>query len=525
MRVRPRKKSKMAIHRILATFGFLTPMVIFGGVFGYAGYLFETIPEFGMSEDLKPDTSTFLQANYTRLAEMADFYDQRFEDWHIPMGFACTTKFTDSNYNVSAQYEFSDNGALWTGSAMAGYVGKYLAGYREGNTTLINDSLSVISKMVDGMAKMLEVPNGGLGPEYGATVARKFASPDNFNSSHPDYVIGSEELLGNHWKYFNGTGPYINWRWSDFTSNDEYGGYYMGLGLAIKFINGTGPVEVAIHQKLTLMIDQVCAGMLRANFLGISGYGGPTGVDQKMRGFQGATWTLLILKMGAIALPEKYEQLYYHYALEEGYAYFNREGGAQEIVSNYYAYNFGMDVVFALLMLEDSPGLLKLYQENFHEAIWSYIKYHRNPYFNAMYIAINRFAPGVSLDYELDIEDQLMEFDINKFPDVHQAVLPVDATYGTIDLTKWVKFFNETAIGMMIRPLFMSFRLERTYYNKTLTVKMRQTSIFMWDGNPFTPSGSSSETLKEETGLSFTVPYWIARGFCGFIQPSGVRSP
>ncbi|MBD3188247.1 hypothetical protein GF325_15535 [Candidatus Bathyarchaeota archaeon] len=520
MKIRPRKRLQLNTYRVTSIIGLLTPVMFLGSIFGYAGYLFQEIPSFGTDESLKPDPSQFIDVNYTRLAEMAEFYDERFEAWHIPINFCVGAKFTDQNYNVCSSYAFSDNGALWTGSAMAGYVGKYLAGIKEGNAILKEDALRVIEKLVQGMSMMLAVPNGGLGPQYGATVARAFASPE-----HRATIPGCQYLFNmNHFKYFNGTGPYSDWRWSDFTSNDEYGGFYMGLGLAYKFINGTSPLEESIRSTLAVMIDQVCAGMLRSNFLGITGHGGPSGVDQKMLGFQGATWTLLVLKMGALAHPEKYSRLYYHFVAEELHAYFNRESGPQEILSNYFAYNFGMDVVFALLMLEEDPTLLNLYLENFHETIWSNVRYHRNPYFNSMYLAANRFEPGDSLDYELDVEDQLMEFDINHFPDVYQGVEPVPGNYELVNLSRWENFFQNSAIGVMISPLFLEFSLDKDVYNKPLTVKMRKTSIFMWDGNPFHPSSNKIDLLKEEPGVSFTAPYWISRGFCGFIETTGGRT-
>ncbi|MHA1793643.1 MAG: hypothetical protein ACTSVI_13440 [Promethearchaeota archaeon] len=524
MRIRYRNRKKLTFQRGLTIFGMLVPLVILGSIIGYAANIYNELPRFGMdpkvNPDLIPDPSTFLKANYTRLSEMAKFYEYRFENYHIPLNFTVGTLFTDNvNYDTVSNYYFSDNGALWTGSSLVAFVGKYLAGIKENNQTLVNESLRVIKKLVYGMSMMLAVPNGGLGPEYGATVARSFASPeDRVNVPGVQYLFNV-----NHPKYFNGSGPYKDWRWSDYTSNDEYGGYYMGIALAYKFINGTSEDEIWIRDRLSIMIDQVCAGMIRANFLGLSGDGVPTGVDQKMRAFQGATWVLLVLKMGALAHPEKYERLYYHFALNEMYGFFTREGGPQEILANYYAYNFGMDVVFALLMLEDDPALLNLYRNHILETIWSDIKYHRSPYFNAMYLAFMRYQPGEDSLTERDIEDQLMEFDINHFPDVYQGVEPVDESYKIINFSKWVTFFENHSVGNFIAPLFMEFNLNDNFYNKPLTVKMSDTSIFMWDRNPFRPASGHINTRLEEPGISFLAPYWIARGFCGFIKPEGVR--
>jgi hypothetical protein len=148
---------------------FLIPLATFGTIAGQVDNIFNEIPSFGTDESLRPDPSTFVVANYTRLAEMANFYDYRFETWHIPLNFTVTTRFTTTSYTILQDYHFSDNGALWTGTSLAGFVGKYMAAKREGNTPMKDNATQVIRKLVDGMAMMLAVPNGGLGSEYGAT--------------------------------------------------------------------------------------------------------------------------------------------------------------------------------------------------------------------------------------------------------------------------------------------------------------------------------------------------------------------
>ncbi len=508
-------------HRIGALVALIIPLATFGTIAGQVAYIFNDIPSFGTDESLRPDPSTFVVANYTRLAEMAEFYDYRYETFHIPLNFTAGTSFTSPALTTVSSYSFSDNGALWTGSALAGFVGKYEAAKRENNAAMKDNATRVIRKLVDGMAMMLAVPNGGLGSDYGATVARKWAAPEH----RALYALSGSESLFNmaHTKYFNGTGPYSQYRWSDYTSNDEYGGYYMGIAIAFKYLDEVDAPDV--HAKLKLIIDQLCAGMLRSNFLGIGGFGGPTGVDQKMRMFNGATWSLVVLKMGALAFPEKYASTYYNYALENMNAYYgSKEGGIQEIVSNYYAFNFGLDVCFGLLMLEEDPVLLARYIKNLEDSIWYCVRYHRNPYFNAIYLAAQRAVhdDGRFESIERDVEDQLMEFDINHFPDVYQGVEPVPSHYKIVDFSKYKDFFENNTIGVLFAPLFEEFNLEGTFYDHPLTVKMKDTDIFMWDRNPFFPAGGGINSKYEEPGTSFAAPYWIMRGFCG-MPANGVR--
>ncbi|NMC04681.1 MAG: hypothetical protein GYA24_05685 [Candidatus Lokiarchaeota archaeon] len=508
----------MNLHRIGTIVALLIPLSTLGGIIGQVACIFNEIPSFGTGESLRPDPSTFLVANYTQLAYMADFYDRRFEDWHAPLNFTVSTRFTSPAYDVVAAYGFSDNGALWTGTSLVGFVGKYLAGVRENNATLKNDAIRVIRRLVSGMSMLLAVPNGGLGPDYGATVARKWAAPE-----HKTTIPGMD-LFSTYGKYFNGTGPYSQYRWSDYTSNDEYGGYYMGIAIAYKYLDAADAPDV--KALLAIMIDQLCAGMLRSNFLGLGGFGGPTGVDQKMKLFNGASWMLLVLKMGALAFPEKYAAIYYHYALENMNAYFGaKEGGIQEIVSNYYAFNFGIDVCFGLMMLEEDPTFLNRYLKNFEDSLWYCVRYHRNPYFNAIYLAASRNMHGGNEFIERDVEDQLMEFFPYHFPDVNAGwkLAPVPADYKLVDFSKYKEFFQTNMIGALFAPVFEEFDLDGQFYDQPLPVKCKPTSILMWDRNPFEPVSYGGNGLTEEPGTSFTAPYWIMRGFMA-MPSTGVRA-
>lgn len=526
MRIRYRDPRKLNAQRAGALLAMLIPMTVLGSVVGHVAGLFEEIPSFGFSDALRPDPATFVPANYSMLAEMALAYDYRFETYHIPNNFTVDTYFGDDALTVPTWYGYSDNGALWTGSSLVAFVGKYLAGVEENDTTLRDNATRVMRKLVHGMSMMLEVPNGGLGPQFGATVARSWASPEQMGVvPGPGYIPGIQYLLNDgpaYPKYFNGTGPYSQYRWSGFTSNDEYGGYYMGIAIAYKFLNKTHAPDV--HDKLGIMIDQLCAGMLRANFLGFTGSGGTTGVDQKMRAFSGSSWMMLVLKMGALAHPEKYESTYYHILAENLQGFFaGAEGGSQEIVSNYYAYNFGFDVLFGLLMLEEDPVLLDRFVRNLDKTMWRYVRYHRNPYFNAMYMAIQRSTHGNMEVLERDIEDQLMEFKINHFPDTRQGRRPAGAGYELVDFSPYRDFLENSTAGALFRPVFMEFNLNEKFWNKPLTVSMRHTSIFMWDGNPFKEITSNGTNYRHESpGMSFSAPYWIARGFCG-MPAAGMR--
>jgi len=521
MRIRYRKKSKLSIQRIGAVVGLLIPIAVLGAIAGQVVTVFNAIPSFGTSDSLKPDPSTFLIANYTRLAQMASFYDYRFEQYHIPNNFTVSTVFMPLSNTTVNYYGFSDNGALFTGSSLVAFVGKYLAAVKNDNATMKIDAIRVIRKLVSGMAMMLAVPNGGLGGQYGAIIARSWAAP--WQKNNATFRVSGLFTVSNK-KCANGTGPYSQYRWSDDTSNDEYAGYYMGVAITFKYVSAADAQDV--HTMLALMIDQLCAGMLRTNFLGIGDNGQPTGVDQKMKFFQG-TWMLLVLKMGALAFPDKYEATYEHQAFDEqNVDVADKESGTQEIVSNYYAFNFGIDICFALVMLEDNPVILQRYLKNFENSLWFCVRYHRNPYFDAIYLAMEKKQYSEDQFVERDVEDQLMEFDIDHFPDIHKNPVLAPSSYQIVNFSKYQVFFQNNSIGTLFGPVFEEFQLNTSsYFDHPLTVKEKKTGIFMWDANPFNvqENKDNNNPTNEEPGMSFTAPYYIMLGFIGMPE-NGVRS-
>ena len=87
----------------------------------------------------EPDPSSFINGNYSRFAEMAEYYDARFEEFHIPMNMSTDTVFTDNSCTTVDYYQYSDNTGQWTGLAITSWVYKYLAAIRENNNTMKQD--------------------------------------------------------------------------------------------------------------------------------------------------------------------------------------------------------------------------------------------------------------------------------------------------------------------------------------------------------------------------------------------------
>ncbi|MHA1562892.1 MAG: hypothetical protein ACTSPA_12295, partial [Promethearchaeota archaeon] len=298
---------------------------------------------------------------------------------------------------------------------------------------------------------------------------------------------------------------------------DEYSGIYSGLALILKYVK-----EPDVQELVTLMIDQLANYMINTNFLGIDWHGGSTGVDQKSRAFMSGSWVCLLLKMAALAIPEKYESFYYRYAVDEFYAYWSKEGGAQESVSNYYAFAFGTHVQFALISLEEDPTLhdlfLKIYQNN----MWKFTENHRNAFYNAIYLTLSHEANENTI-LERDIEDQLMRYDLTHMPDRYNGHLEIPPDYVPVDNVEILfDFFYNTPYGSIYRPIFSEAKEDKIFFQKPLTCEYMNADIFIWEDNPFSPREPRIDPTYELPGFSFTCVYWMARAF-GSIKPEGIR--
>ena len=494
----------------------LSPVAFLGTVFYNSGKFYSQIAAF--QYQTPPDPSSFLDTNYTRYTEMAEYYDYRYEEFHIPLNMSTDTKFADDDCTIVQRYQFSDNTGQWTGLAITGYVFKYLTAIKENNETLKADALRVVRKLLNGMSMQLAVPNGGLGSEFGGILARGWAGPQHFN--HLDIYPGTDWYSDENPQHHNGTGIYEDYRWRGFTSNDEYSGFYSGMAFVLKYIQ-----EQDVQDLVSLMIEQTASYMLETNFLGIDWHGGATGVHQKSFFLLGGSWTLLLLKMASLVNPGKYERYYSHFVSEEFYGAGSVEGGEQETIANYYAYAFGYHIVFALIMLEEYQPLHNLYLDNFRKSLEHFTQYHRNPFYNIIRLIVNGTAPDENVLLERDIEDSLTRYDTPyHFPDRAFGHAEIPNHYEEIEIFNELGDFinNSGLLAPIYELIFSEINRDEVYYSKPLTPEYMDSNIFIWEKNPFKTKNSYVNIRYEYAGYQFSLVYWMARAF-EFFPSGGMR--
>jgi hypothetical protein len=218
-------------------------------------FTFETVPN--------PDT--FLEADEALLAAIVDDLGDRYPLYHIPLNQSARAVFHNDSamhagvvsYTNVSHYVHSDNHALWTGIDFCGWTYQYLVAGRENDETRQAFALDVLIRLTTGLSMLIAVPNGGLGPGFGGVLARGYAPPDG-RDAWP-------QVFQPHFKHANGTGPYADWRYRGYTSNDEFAGYYLFLALATHYLSDIP----FIHERVALIVDQLCYSMVKNNFLAI----------------------------------------------------------------------------------------------------------------------------------------------------------------------------------------------------------------------------------------------------------------
>jgi hypothetical protein len=529
--MRVRKRSTLRRKNLFLSLGFILPIIICGMFAGFVDVMMKDLISFVYEIPTDPQANGFYSLDdidTDALYQMANTFEDRLEKYHLPINLTLQTVF-DLNGNV-VRYSSTDNAGLWTGASLGAECLRYqYLKTHGGSSEEIESSLRIIRKLVHGLSMLLEVPNGGLGPEFPGIIARFYASPEQMQDGNFSW------MLSENYKHFNGSGKYQNWRCRLYTSKDELGGNFFGYALALKYAQDDPYVNRTIH----LMIAQVVESFISTYWQELHGDGTPCGSHLQPIFGSGSEWKLLVMKMAALAFPEnqKYQQLYNYYISREILFAKSPQLSDYQNIEAYYAFAFSHHVILGLILLEDNQALLDCYINNYDTA-YKFLKGHRNAYFNAIYLVMNKLRSSptpaqFNITYiRWDVLDQLWRFNTTGW-------CPMDDTYGNENVTisrldldplginftiidpkiqKWRDFFN-SPIGQLwsFAPSLLTTEALRTRYVYPVTVGMYSTGDFIWGDNPFDDYGGhgrhSTNRVYESSGSSFTLPFWLMKAF------------
>ncbi len=481
-------------------------------------YLIWHIP-YETTMDVEIDTSEFIEANYGRMAKMADTFNYYFDTDHTPLDYTLTVYWKDTTYTKVDRYGTAGDAAIWSGMNLAAQSLHYAAAKKSGDQSEINKALKLVKKTLRGVSLLIAVPSGGIGEGHPAILSRSVC-PKNWEAlGHPQIDHYDPERMKPE-DVFEGTGSYSDYWWLGYPSTDQWSGIILGLGQCARiFMNEEGTETEWIRNRVRELVIQIIESYIKSNWMILdltpSGNSRTTGQDFKTGIEMTGHWVLSILKMGMIACPERYTELYYHYALERNYINYMETDLRIFNLMNYYSLNINYNVLTNLVSLEDDPSLRIRYENIVKKIYYPIIKSSRNAWFNMGFLLMMQKNNLNDLNEDekvilLDVLDQIMRFDLPRDP---YGINRVPERGGSINKVNY-DFYNprakyqENPIINFLYGLLLDMYPNGLYSNAK-RVDEYHVEDFLWQRTPWEPSGYRDAT-RQDSGLAYLLPYYIA---------------
>lgn len=507
------KKDKVVLILVLVVLG--TFISYLGGGF----YLMWHIPyETTMAYEI--DTSEFINPNYNRMAEMAKLFNYYFNKDNTPLDYTLTVYWKNPDYVEKIDYGTAGDAAIWSGMNLAAQSLHYAVAKKSRNQAEINYALYLVKKTLRGVSLLIAVPSGGIGEGYPAMLARSVCPKNWVKLGHPP-IDGYNPKTMSPEDVFEGAGPYRDYWWIGYPSTDQWSGIILGLGQCAKiFMNETGKETEWIRNRVRDLAIQIIEGFIKSNWmildLSATNNSRTTGQDFKTSVEMSGHWVLSILKMGMIACPERYTELYYHYALQRNYINQMEQDLRIFNLMNYYSLNINYNVLTNLVSLEDDPSLRIRYENIVKKIYYPIIRISRNAWFNLgfLYMMHKNNYFELSEDEKIilkDVLDQLMRFDVPRAPNNTKRIPDRGGDKNPIKYKIYdpcQKYRENVIINLLYGYLLDIYSNEITKYAKR--VDEYQASDFLWQRTPWEPSEDSPIT-RQDSGLAYLLPYYIGR--------------
>ena len=495
--------------RILQVFGLIL-LIFSGGYLSSVVYIIFDI--IGITTRGEIDTEGFIPPDLDQMEEMAGQFEFYLKENHLPMNYTLSVIWNE-NFTSIDRYIVQGDACIWTGLTLGTESYRYALALRTNNETEQLEALNMVKRILSGVALLLAVPNGGIGPMFSGILARSVYSPDYsgppISGFYPSY---------NPKDVFNGSGPYQDWLWMGYPSVDQNSGIVFGLTQTAVFVS---PHDFWVANLTSLLTQQLTEHFLTTNWLLVDKDGRTTGQDLKISYEESAFALLSMLQMAKLANPSsyRYAQFYFHFAYERDYAsalkphfpmvYFN--------YVNYYTTNLYLNYFYSLAAFESDPYLKTKYIEVIEESFYPAFRVSRNAWFNIVYLGITRKNNTIIAQ---DIGDQLMRYGISYGPENRTRIpdrggnltsIP-DQQRGWNTLTKWRNFWNTNKIGEFLYGWMDSLfpTDESELLNSPKTVDQYQQEDFIWQRSPWLEGHHwGSEENREDSGISYLLVYYM----------------
>jgi hypothetical protein len=503
---------------------FVICILLFSPVFGFlgmAGYFFYALGEYnGFNEELPyfyQDfyLKTFENPNYTQLYNKSIWHGYFQRTYHLPLDTIADVVFFPNN--TPRGYDGKGDSPIWTGYFLASEAFRYAV-------TKNDSALNSIKRAALGLQRLITISG-----EPGYLV--RFAVPKNetyltsplwydfFSTSNRFDVVYQGE----------------NWTYEDRTSRDQNIGIMFGFGIVYDLLKSDlSPKAQEICQIIKTNVELVLDYFIKVDWIVVD-VGGQSkmGADFKSGMIftgPGSVAILAFLKVGELVNPTKYGPLYYDYAVRRGWADQTYDWNDMNVNWQYYSFNLNHATFFTLLRLEKDPILKAIYQKAYDQSLWRLIKYHRNAFFNLLYLIVHDIYDVnatvqdgmVTLCPWNDTLDSLLRYPeaprrswtiINSnrtliHPESGQNVSLVDPKS-----VNWAETYGIKNLDFFFEPVGFSLSEEFKVGEHALfalPLDERPVSDFQWQRSPF-DLDSYGDGSWESPAMDYTLIYWMAR--------------
>ena len=467
------------------------------------------------------DSSKFMEAEYSDMREFADLFNMYYQNNHTPLDYTLTVYWNSSNYKKIDHFGTAGDAAIWSGMNLAAQSFHYAAARKAEDEQETEYAIELVKKALKGVSILIAVPSGGVGEGYPAILSRSVCPKNWTELGNPLIDSFTDEKVLDEDDVFDGAGQYSDWWWKGYPSTDQWSGIILGLGQCARmFKNEQGGTIDWIKERVRVLAIQIIESFIKSNWmlLDLNRYGDSrtTGQDFKMSLEMSGIWVLSILKMGMLAAPDRYTELYYHYAYERNYINGIEMDYRMFNLHNYYSLNINFNMLTNLVSLEEDPALRTRYENIVNKIYYPIIRISRNAWFNMafLYMMHNNERETYSADEKLivkDIEDQLMRFNKTRSP---RNTTRIPERGGDRNIPPY-KLYNPTD-KYRKNPLIASlYGWVLNLYDKEILEYAKRTDEyhavdFCWQRTTWEESPESPYT-RQDSGLAFLLVYYIGR--------------
>jgi hypothetical protein len=494
-----RKKVLKKPFFLIAVILVLSPIFYLGGFGVWLGNKIQLYHSFNANLSYDSYVDGMKSADFSLLESTANAFEQRAQQYHTPNGSILSVKFADETLTTPQYYGVLEDSDIWTGCYLGGEAFRWAVANRTNDIANQTQAEIAILRALDNFDVLLQITG------VRGSLAR-YAVPGTEENKllglwNDDFVLVTE-------------GPYTGWRYISFISKDQINGVLFGYGTIYNLVDNS-----TIREKIAQHIDWMVSYFEATHWLGINEDGTQSVrfvpfEPIPLRTPSGSRHILSCLNIARMINFTKYDPIYRKYAIDRNYAFTSNEDVTFNIVEAYFGININILPMYNQILLEDNPILQKIYFDDFNQSIYQIVKYHRNSFFNFIYLALANKSRIDEPNVVLDSLDSLQRFAESHYPNIQERIMNSEAP-------DYEDIVDPVSVSLYLE---MEYLQESNYYigrylnikihaKDPLPVDRRNGGSFIWQRSPFQLDYPSEDLTVCQAGVDYLVAYWMGRYF------------